>query len=97
MNGGMGIKMGKERSIIIEIEESVYGELEAVAEKQGSKLEDEVREAFKSHIERTRAYSNDPFFKIGKAGKSGLKDLAEAHDEYLYGRKSVRSEGNESE
>ena len=79
--------MGKERSIIIEIEESVYGQLEAVTGKQGSKLEDEMTEALKSHIERMRAYRNDSFFQIGKAGKSGLKDLAKAHDEYLYGRK----------
>jgi hypothetical protein len=34
-----------------------------------------------------REYSNDPFFRIGKAGKSRLVDLAKAHDEYLYGRK----------
>jgi len=79
--------MGKEKSLIIEIKENTYGQLEAIAKKQGSKLEDEVAEAIKSYLERMSAYSNDPFFQIGKAGKSGLKDLAKAHDKYLYGLK----------
>ena len=86
MIGGVG--MGKEESITIGIKENVYGQLEAIAEKLGSKLEDEVTEAIKSYIEIMSAYSDDPFFQIGKAGKSGLKDLAKAHDEYLYGKRS---------
>jgi hypothetical protein len=81
--------MGKEKSLIIEVKENVYGQLEAIAQKQGSKLEDEVTEAIKSYLERMSAYSNDPFFQIGKAGKSGLKDLAKAHDKYLYGSKET--------
>ena len=76
--------MEKEKSITIGIKEEIYGQLEAIAQKQGSKLEVEVTEAIKSYIERMSAYSNDSFFQIGKAGKSGLKDLAKAHDEYLY-------------
>jgi len=81
--------MGKEKSLIIEVKENVYGQLEAIAKKQGSKLEDAVTEAIKSYLERMNAYSNDPFFQIGKAGKSGLKDLAKAHDKYLYGSKET--------
>jgi hypothetical protein len=81
--------MGKEKSLIIEVKENVYGQLEAIAKKQGSKLEDAVTEAIKSYLERMSAYSNDPFFQIGKAGKSGLKDLAKAHDKYLYGSKET--------
>jgi metal-responsive CopG/Arc/MetJ family transcriptional regulator len=76
--------MGKERSISIKIKENIYGQLEAIAQKQGSKLEDEIMEAIRSYIERMSGYRNDPFFQIGKAGKSGLKDLAKAHDKYLY-------------
>jgi metal-responsive CopG/Arc/MetJ family transcriptional regulator len=76
--------MEKEKSITIRIKEDIYGQLEAVAQKQGSKLEDAITEAIKAYIERMSAYSNDPFFQIGKAGKSGLKDLAKAHDKYLY-------------
>ncbi len=77
--------MGKEKSITIEIKGNIYGLLEAIAQKQGSKLEDEIMEAIKLYIAQMSAYSDDPFFKIGKAGKSGLKDLAKAHDKYLYG------------
>ena len=84
MIGGVG--MGKEKSITIGIKEEIYGQLEAIAQKQGSKLEEEVTEAIKSYIERMNTYSNDPFFQIGKAGKSGLKNLAKSHDKYLYGR-----------
>ena len=80
------VRMGKEKSTVIEIKDDIYGQLEAIAQKQGSKLEDEVAEAIKSYLERMSAYSDDPFFQIGKAGKSGLKDLAKAHDEYLYGK-----------
>ncbi len=82
--------MGKEKSLTIVIEESIYKQLEEVVEKRGFKLEDEVTEAIKSYIDRMRSYRNDPFFQIGKAGKSGLKDLAKAHDEYLYGRKETK-------
>ena len=80
--------MGKGKSITIEVKEDIYGQLEGIAQKQGSKLEDEITEAIKSYIERMSAYSHDPFFRIGKAGESGLKDLAKAHDEYLYGKGS---------
>ncbi len=80
------VKVGTEKSRIIEIGGDICGQLEAIGQKQGYTLEDEVAEAIKSYIEQTRAYSNDPFFQIGKAGKSGLKDLAKAHDEYLYRR-----------
>ncbi|NOR76978.1 MAG: hypothetical protein GQ523_00770 [Methanophagales archaeon] len=45
-----------------------------------------MAEAIKSYLERMSAYSDDPFFLIGKAGKSCLKDRAKAHDEYLYGK-----------
>ena len=80
------VKVGTEKSRIIEIGGDICGQLEAIGQKQGYTLEDEVAEAIKSYIEQTSAYSNDPFFQIGKAGKSGLKDLAKAHDEYLYRR-----------
>ena len=77
--------MAKEKSMTIEINANIYGQLEAIAQKHGSKLEYEIMEAIKSYIERMSTYSDDPFFQIGTAGKSGLKDLAKAHDKYLYG------------
>jgi len=80
--------MGKEKSITIGIKEDIYGQLEAIAQKRSDKLEEEVTEAIKSYIESMSAYSDDPFFLIGKAGKSGLKDLAKSHDKYLYGKRS---------
>lgn len=76
--------MGKDKSITIEIGESTYDQLEAIAEERGSKLRDEVLEAINTYIEWMSAFSDDPFFKIGKAGRSGLGDLAKSHDKYLY-------------
>ncbi len=76
--------MENEKSLVLKIGENIYGQLEALAQSQGSKLEDEVKKAIKVYIERAREYSNDPFFQIGTGGKSGLKDLAKAHDKYLY-------------
>ena len=81
------MKMGNEKSLVLKIGENIYGQLEALAQKQGSKLDDVVEKAIKAYLERTREYSNDPFFQIGKGGESGLKDLAKAHDKYLYGHK----------
>ncbi|MEA1998440.1 MAG: hypothetical protein U9N61_03830 [Euryarchaeota archaeon] len=80
------VKMGTEKSRIIEIGGDICGQLEAIGQKQGYALEDEVAEAIKLYVEQMNAYSNDSFFQIGKAGKSGLKDLAKAHDTYLYRR-----------
>ena len=78
--------MGKGNSLVIKVEENLHELLKVISQKQGSKLEDEVTKAIKSYIELTRAYSNDSFFQIGKAGKSGLKDMTKARDKYLYGR-----------
>ncbi|MEA1865076.1 MAG: hypothetical protein U9N46_07765 [Euryarchaeota archaeon] len=80
------VRIGTEKSLIIEIGADICGQLEAIGQKRGSTLEDGVREAIKSYIEQVGAYSDDPFFQIGEPGKSGLKDLAKAHDEYLYRR-----------
>ncbi len=80
------VKMGSERNLTIRIGRDIYGQLEAIGQKHGATLEDELIEAIKSHVERAMVYSSDSFFQIGKAGKSGLKDLAKSHDKYLYGR-----------
>ena len=82
------VRTGRDKSVCIELTAELYGQLEAIAEKQGSTLEDEVAAAIKAYIERMRAYRDDPFFTLG-AGKSGLKDLAKAHDTYLYGTGST--------
>ena len=73
------------KSVMVEIDEATYQELEQLAQERGAKLEEALVEAIKAHLAQRNAYVNDPFFRIGKAGRSGLGDLAEAHDEYLYG------------
>ena len=53
-----------------------------------------IRDALAEFIERRQtplspaAYKNDPLFGLGKRpGHSGLGDLAEQHNKYLYGRR----------
>ena len=80
--------MGK--SVTVEIDEAIYQGLERLVQERGARLEEALAEAIKTYLEQRKAYVNDPFFQIGKAGCSGLEDLAEAHDQYLYGTKDNR-------
>jgi len=77
--------MGK--SVTVEIDELVYQELERLVQERGTRLEAALAEAIEAYLTQRKAYINDPFFQIGKAGRSGLGDLAAAHDQYLYGTK----------
>ena len=83
--------MGREKSLTVEIDEATYGQLETIAQQNKTKLEDEVIEAVKTYIEHRIVYDSDPFFQIGKGGRSGLGDLSEAHDKYLYGYEKDKS------
>jgi metal-responsive CopG/Arc/MetJ family transcriptional regulator len=74
--------MGK--NLTIELDESLYQELERLAHEREEGLDKALAEALKTYLEHRKAYVNDPFFQIGKAGRSGLGDLAQAHDKYLY-------------
>ena len=74
--------MGK--SVTVEMDEATYQELERLAQERGAKLEEALAEAIEAYLEQRKAYANDPFFQIGKAGRSALGDLAKAHDKYLY-------------
>ncbi len=73
------------KSVIVELDEGTYQELERLAHERGARLEEALAEVVAAYLEQRRAYLNDPFFQIGKAGRSGLGDLAKAHDKYLYG------------
>lgn len=78
--------MGK--SVTVEIDEATYRELEKLAQDRGAKPEEALVEAIQVYLEQRKTYVNDTFFQIGKAGRSGLGDLAKSHDKYLYGSKS---------
>lgn len=74
------------KSVIVKLDEGTYRELERWAHERGAPLEKALAEVIAAYLRQQRAYASDPFFKLGKAGRSGLGDLAEAHDKYLYGR-----------
>jgi len=80
--------MGK--NVTVEIDERIYRELERMVRERGTRLEEALAEAIEAFLEQRKAYANDPFFQIGKAGRSGLGNLAEAHDQYLYGARDGR-------
>jgi hypothetical protein len=68
--------------------------LKRVAVERECSLSRLVREILEEFLERQRrplspaAFGNDPLFGLGtKPGRSGLADLAEHHNKYLYGRK----------
>lgn len=71
------------KSVIVELDEGTYQELKRLAHERGAQVEEALAEVVAAYLKQRRAYANDPFFKIGKAGRSGLGDLAEAHDKYL--------------
>jgi len=80
--------MGK--SITVELDELTYQELERLAHEGGTRMEKALAEAVEAYLEQKKGYLHDPFFQIGKVGRSALGDLAEAHDKYLYGTPDAR-------
>lgn len=72
------------RNVTLELDEKTYQEMKRLAEAAGGRLETALADAVAAYLEQRKNYLNDPFFLLGKAGRSGLGDLAEAHDKYLY-------------
>ena len=68
----------------VKLPDSAYKRLERIARRRHSRVEEELVEAVESHIQEREAYLNDPFFTTDSLGASGLGDLAEKHDAYLY-------------
>jgi len=78
------------RNVTLELDEETYQEMKRLAQASGAKLETALAEAIVAYLEQRKTYVNDPFFRLGKAGRSGLGDLAEAHDKYLYDAENER-------
>ena len=72
-------------SVTVKIDKATYQEFELLARSRGIELEETLTEAIQAYLDQKKTYMTDPFFQIGKAGRSGLGDLAKAHDKYLYG------------
>lgn len=76
------------RNVTLELDEKTYQEMKRLAEASGGRLETALTNAIAAYLEQRKIYVNDPFFLLGKAGRSGLGDLAGAHDKYLYAGKN---------
>jgi len=78
------------RNVTLELDEKTYQEMKRLAQASGARLEAALAEAIVAYLEQRKTYVNDPFFLLGKAGRSGLGDLAEDHDRYLYAAENER-------
>jgi hypothetical protein len=91
LNARRRFQMG--RSVTIELDEALYGELERLARERGEGLSEALTEALEAYLKQRKAYVNDPFFQLRPLGSSGLGDLSEKHDQYLYGTKRADEDG----
>ena len=69
------------------LEEPLYQFLKKEARKSGS-IAAVVRKLIEEKMSAVEKYDEDPIFQLGKnPGASGLNDVSERHDRYLYGAK----------
>ena len=73
------------QALTLTLDEATYRYLNTLAEQTHTDVETEILEAIRMYLQRKRDYRQDPFFQIGPDGHSGLGDLSENHDKYLYG------------
>ena len=74
--------MGKK----VEIPEKLYQQM---AKSEGkNRVEKAVVKVLQDYLELKKKRAKDPFFKKRKYASSGLSDVSERHDDYLYGDKS---------
>lgn len=68
---------------------NLYRQIKRTAKKESKSSAQIIREAVELYLEREKEkeidWENDPIFKLVGIASSGLGDLAENHDKYLYG------------
>jgi len=80
----------------VRLEPETLRELKRVAVDRGGSLSKVFEEMAADFLGRTRAFAGkdwrkDSFFRLGsRRGGSGLHDVSEGHDRYLYGGASKR-------
>ena len=82
----------------IYLSEEMYQELKEHSESEGSSIAQIIREALAAYMVEKEideeAYRNDPIWRLPeigeKLGGTGLHDLAENHDDYLYGKQNEK-------
>ncbi|MFH0774291.1 MAG: hypothetical protein V2A53_02180 [bacterium] len=76
------------KRINLEIPGEMYNFLKHQAEIRSvsvSRILKELIEGYRSQESQRVDVKNDPLFKIGASFESGLTNLSERHDKYLYG------------
>ncbi|MFP3984470.1 MAG: hypothetical protein ACLFU9_00405 [Candidatus Bathyarchaeia archaeon] len=70
------------------LEEEKYRALKEAFEKKGLTIREGLKLAVEKLLElEFKIDPEDPFFTQKPLGRSGLSDLSEKHDKYLYGEK----------
>lgn len=67
------------------IPKDMYTELKRRGEKRGKNLSQQVREALDQYLSTGKSVSEDRLSEIAGIASSGIGDLSEKHDSYLYG------------
>lgn len=70
----------------IYLDEKQKRTLEEEAKRKHTSLASLVRKAIDRHLLESIPNKKEPLEKIIAVGKSGLKDVSEKHDDYLYGK-----------
>lgn len=82
----------------IYLPEDLYHKLRLRGQQTGKSLAQQVRESLVLYLandaEET-ALPDDPIWKLVGIGASGLRDVSERHDDYLYGFDKGKQDGAE--
>ena len=67
--------------------EEMFREMKFLAEQEQSTVAEIVRKAVTEFLGKRagKVWEDDPLWKMVGATESGVKDLADRHDDYLYG------------
>ena len=72
----------------------LYSRVEKKAKKESKSSAAIIREAVKKYLSKEKNteidWENDPFLKLVGIASSGIGDLSENHDYYLYGMKKKK-------
>ncbi len=75
-----------EKILTLHIPVNVYEKIKYLVKTENKRMEDVLLEAVEDSLKRKLERINDSFFQITATKGSGLHDVAEKHDKYLYER-----------
>ena len=75
------------KNINIEIPDDLYGSLQMLSHKKNIReLNNVINNILKAFIDERKKRMNDPFFLPISEKGSGISDISDEHDKYIYGK-----------